>query len=227
MVRTAFPRLPLSLLFAGLMAGAMSTAADAERRSDRANTPRMDAAERDTMVARDARVSRDAPAGPSLYGAIQAGYADAKAIAQTGPDDLNGVMIGALLGYDFGRVRVEADYAYRGLSFPTDGVPDSLFGPPRPSDAIDVHTLIANVAVDQPLTDRVEAYALGGAGVAFVNDLGPAEQAFTWQAGGGLVFKPRAHLALDLGYRFQRTETLGVGSRIETHNGVVAVRLYF
>ncbi|MBK5911879.1 hypothetical protein CCR85_10300 [Rhodothalassium salexigens] len=224
MVRTALRRSPLSLLFAGLLVGAVSTAAAADPQAGRPGPPRWAASQPERA---DLTVDRDQTPDQGLYGAVQAGYANAKAIPQADIDSLDGAMIGALLGYDFGRLRVEADYAYRGLSFPTDGVPDTLFGPPRPSDAIDVHTLIANVAVDQPLTDRVEAYALGGAGVAFVNDLGPAEQAFTWQAGGGLVFKPRAHLAVDLGYRFQRTETLGVGSRIETHNGVVAVRLYF
>lgn len=146
------------------------------------------------------------------------------------PCNAYGGLAGATLGYDFGQIRLEADYAYRNIGFPNVARLQTLrFGEVlvRFEDDADVHTTFANAAFDQPIAGPLEAYALGGAGAAFVDGMGDAESAFAYQAGGGLTIRPSRAVAFDMGYRYMRTEDLDIGEPLETHNAAFSLRLYF
>ncbi|MGF1605671.1 MAG: outer membrane protein [Rhodothalassiaceae bacterium] len=163
--------------------------------------------------------------GRGVYGAVQAGYVDGLDFDQLTLFD--GSVLGATLGYDFGLIRIEADYAFRNITFPSDTIVRTFFGPVRLLGDVDMHTALANIALDLPLSKRINAYVLGGGGAAFIQDLGPAEEVFAFQGGGGVSYLASRSIAIDVGYRYLRTEELQIGEQLETHNALFALRFYF
>lgn len=164
--------------------------------------------------------------GEGFYLGGQVGYAEAEDL---GNQRLNsGILGGAVFGYDFGRIRFEADYAYRGLSAPTGQIGFNPFvGFVEITRNVDLHSVLGNAAIDFPLSRRSAFYLLGGAGVTFVDDLGQSEEVLSYQGGGGFNVLVNRGVVLDLGYRYFMTDPLESGEDLQIHNAVFSIRFMF
>ena len=161
-----------------------------------------------------------------FYAGVLLGGGEASDIPGVELDDT--FVVGTSVGYDWGLVRTEVEYAYRNVDFPTDVVvflPFCCFV--RVEDDIDIHSFSGNLFVDIPITQRVGAFVGGGAGISLIENGFVDEDAFHYQVGGGLTLAMSHRISIDLGYRFFQTEELDIADRLTTHTGQLAVRFGF
>lgn len=118
-----------------------------------------------------------------------------------------------------GRLRIETEGMGRGTSFgPIGSFGPLTFGLQTASN----WSVLENVWRDVMLTDRLGLYGGGGigaggyrAGVGLRTPFGsvaffePAQAAFAWQAGGGVIYEITERLTFDISYRYFQINAIG------------------
>ncbi|WP_296720333.1 outer membrane beta-barrel protein [Erythrobacter sp.] len=144
---------------------------------------------------------------------------------------------GAIVGYDFGRFRLEGEGAYKrigvdSISAPNGGIdldpttPGVIDSERELDGDLTVKSLMANALVDFGSRDTINFYAGGGAGYSWVDidsefdlegDANPEQlfnddndSGFSWQLIAGLRFPVTRDLDLGVKYRFFNVENLGL-----------------
>jgi len=162
-----------------------------------------------------------------------------------------GINLGGTFGYDLGMVRVEGEVSYKNTEIRsiTDQADGFSFG--NPDGNLNPLAMMFNAFYDLHNNSAVTPYWGGGIGFAalhisdtFGTDAGgpvllyPADDAtvFAYQAGAGLEIALNRQLSLDLGYRYFGTSkarfdsnatTITTTLKLESHNGVVGLRMKF
>ncbi len=134
-------------------------------------------------------------------------------------DTDTGFDLGALVGYDFGALRLEAEAAYKSQGYDTITVVNSDLIPGVPSgtvvssdDNINIFTGMINALLEHGSDDGFQIYAGGGAGIGVVD--GPislpgvgtlvdeSSSDFAYQALAGFRFPVNDRIDLGLKYRY-------------------------
>ncbi|MCX9148721.1 OmpA family protein [Erythrobacter sp. WG] len=156
-----------------------------------------------------------------------------------------------VLGYDFGRFRLEAEAGYKNQDH------DTLFitGPNTgglpvgtrlgPDSTQKTYSAMVNGLIDFGRDDGLQVYAGGGAGIArvdfelgvpgradFIDDSGTA---FAWQGIAGLRYPVTDNIDVGLKYRYFRVENLNINgfnnapleARLESHSALASVIVNF
>jgi opacity protein-like surface antigen len=102
--------------------------------------------------------------------------------------------------------------------------------------------VLANVWFGYEITQRIEAYGGGGAGVAFVavdnltssangvDNLSDSDAVFTYNAGAGVLYRLSDMWRLNMGYRYTAIPSYRAGSfdgELSTHSVLAGVRFEF
>ena len=153
-----------------------------------------------------------------------------------------GIHLGAALGYDFGTVRVEAEFGYRSHEY-EEMRNIKLNGTPvadvSADGDLDAYTVLVNGFYDVDTGTRWTPYLGGGVGLVVldVRDLFVAgivrgsddDTVFAYQAAGGLGYDLSDRFVADLSYRFVGTSDPDFpGSEaVHSHSLLAAIRYSF
>ncbi|MFC1813251.1 outer membrane protein [Thermodesulfobacteriota bacterium] len=141
-------------------------------------------------------------------------------------DNGSGVVGG--IGYDFGKIRLEEEVAYRKNSFDAGGAYDAL-------------SLLINGFCDIEINSAFSPYLLAGIGFAQVSidDLSVAgftrsgsqnDTVFAYQLGAGVAYDVNEILTVDLGFRFfmaVNPDFNGVKAEYKSNNILLGLRFNF
>lgn len=165
-----------------------------------------------------------------------------------------GATFGGTGGYDFGLVRVEGEFSYKGAGIDTITSVTNSYGIRNVDGDFGVYAGMVNAFVDLHNDSRFTPYLGGGVGFATLSlsdtygyvmtgttthyellYLQNDDTVFAYQLGGGVDIALNKHFSLDLGYRYFRTNEANFDSiypisnslHAETHNLMVGFKVKF